>query len=235
MSKTPKYKRILLKLSGEAFSGQGELGIDQAALSYTMNEIETIVKLGTEAALVVGGGNFLRGRSVDFLDRAVADQIGMQATVMNGLALKDALSQKGIEAVVQSAVPNNWTDPVNPAKAKSALSGGAIVIFAGGTGNPFVTTDTTSAIRAIEINANAIIKATQVDGVYSADPKVDPSAERFDRISYDEAIDQELAVMDTAAFDLCRRYKMPIVVFDFYAAGNLKRVVEGEQVGTLVG
>jgi uridylate kinase len=226
--------RILLKLSGEAFSGKGELGIDENALSYTLNEIETIRNLSVETALVVGGGNFLRGRSIDFLDRAVADQVGMMATVMNGLVLKDALSQRGITSVIQSAVPNNWTDPVNPANAKAALSNGDVVIFAGGTGNPFVTTDTASAIRSIEIGADAILKATQVDGVYSADPKLDSSAQRYEQIGFDEVIENNLEVMDIAAFDLCSQYKMPIVVFDFYSAGNLQRVVEGDHVGTLV-
>ncbi|MBI1730526.1 UMP kinase [Candidatus Acetothermia bacterium] len=228
------YSRILLKLSGEAFSGHDNLGISKEALAYAIREIKVIHTLKVEAALVIGGGNFLRGSQTAFLDRAVADQMGMLATIMNGLALAEALHQEKIPALLQSAVATPWTDPIQPARAKKALANGEVVIFAGGTGNPFVTTDTAAAIRASEIGADALLKATQVDGVYSADPKKDSNAKRFERVGYDQAIKKNLAVMDMAAFDLCRQNRVPIIIFDFYKKGNLNKIVLGQSIGTLV-
>lgn len=228
------FSRILLKLSGEAFSGRGELGISEKALAYAIHEIKAVHKLKIETALVIGGGNFLRGSQTAFLDRAVADQMGMLATIMNGLALAEALHQEKIPTLLQSAVTTPWTDPIQPARAKKALGNGEVVIFAGGTGNPFVTTDTAAAIRSSEIGANVLLKATQVDGVYSADPMKNPKAKRFERVSYDEVIQNNLAVMDMAAFDLCSQNRVPIIVFDFYKKGNLTKIVLGESIGTLV-
>ena len=228
------YKRVLLKLSGEAFAGKGQTGIDEQALNVVKREIESILELNVETALVIGGGNFLRGSTVPFLHRAVADQMGMLSLIMNGLALREVLTNAGVPVLLQSAVPTPWTDPVSPLHAKEALSEGDVVIFTGGTGNPYVTTDTASAIRALEIDADVILKATQVDGVYTSDPNKDSSAQKLDKITFDEVINQRLEVMDMAAFDLCRANKLPIVVFDFYTEGNLKCVLSGEEIGTLV-
>ncbi len=229
-----QYKRILLKLSGEAFGGPGELGLSEKALAYTAEEIRAVHRLGVEAALVIGGGNFVRGSQTAFLDRALADQIGMLGTVMNGLALAETLTKAGISTQVQSAVSLPWADPVQPARARAALAQGEVVIFAGGTGNPFVTTDTAGAIRASEIHAHALLKATQVDGIYSADPKKSAKAKRFMKISYAEVLEKKLAVMDMAAFDLCQQHRVPIIIFDFYKRGNLAKIIKGESVGSLV-
>jgi len=228
------YRRILLKLSGEALAGQGQPGLSEAALQFVKREIQSVHELGIETALVIGGGNFLRGSDIGFLHRSIADQLGMFATVMNAIALKELLLRANINAVVQSAVTAAWTGPINPTAANRALAANAVVIYAGGTGNPYVTTDTAAAIRACEIDADLLVKATQVDGVYSADPKTDPTATRFERVGYDEVIEKQLAVMDTAAFDICRGNNIPIAVYNFHSEGALRRLVEGEPVGSIV-
>ena len=228
------YNRVLLKLSGEAFAGKGQSGINEAALNVIKQEIESILELNVETALVIGGGNFLRGSAVPFLHRAVADQMGMLSLIMNGLALREVLVNAGIGVLLQSAVQTPWTDPVSPLHAKEALADGDVVIFTGGTGNPYVTTDTAAAIRALEIDADVILKATQVDGIYTADPKKDSSAQKLEKITFDEVIEQKLEVMDMAAFDLCRSNNLPVVVFDFYTPGNLKLILAGEEIGTMV-
>ncbi len=231
-AKERPYRRVLLKLSGGAF---GERGLDSSALDYIVGELKAARELGVELAVVVGGGNLIRGRDLLRLDRAVADQLGMLATVINGLALQEALRGQNVSAVLQSAVVAvPWADPIRPQEARAALSQKKIVIFAGGTGNPFVTTDTAAAIRAAEIGADALLKATTVDGVYTADPKRDPAAKKLETITVQQAIEERLGVMDLAALALCEERDIPIVVFDFFQAGNLKRVLQGERVGTRV-
>ena len=230
-AKERPYRRVLLKLSGEAF---GEPGLDLGALDYIVGELRAARELGVELAIVVGGGNLIRGRDLSRLDRAVADQMGMLATVINGLALQEALRGQSIPAVLQSAVAVPWAGPIRPWEAREALSQKKIVIFAGGTGNPFVTTDTAAAIRAAEIEADALLKATNVDGVYTADPKRDPSAKKLETITVQQAIQERLGVMDLAALALCEEHNISIVVFDFFQGGNLVRVLKGERVGTRV-
>jgi uridylate kinase len=225
------YRRVLLKLSGEAF---GEQGLDPSALDYVVGELRAARELSVELAVVVGGGNLIRGRDLLRLDRAVADQMGMLATVINGLALQEALRGQNVSAVLQSAVAVPWADSIRPQEAREALSQQKIVIFAGGTGNPFVTTDTAAAIRAAEIGADALLKATNVDGVYTADPKRDPAAKKLQAITVQQAIRERLGVMDLAALALCEEHNIPIVVFDFFKEGNLKRVLRGERIGTQV-
>ncbi len=227
--------RALLKLSGTAF---GKAGLERESLEYVAAELAAALSLSSsgdvELAVVVGGGNLVRGRDLPRMDRAIADQMGMLATVINGLALQEALSQRGIPAALQSAVAVPWAEPVDPRRAREALSQKRVVIFAGGTGNPFVTTDTAAAIRAAEINAEVLLKATDVDGVYTADPKRDPSAQKIPSLTYERAIHERLGVMDLAALALCEQYGIPIVVFDFFREGNLQRVLEGEEIGTRV-
>ena len=226
--------RALLKLSGTAF---GRTGLERESLEYVAAELAAALSLSSvevELGVVVGGGNLVRGRDLPQMDRATADQMGMLATVINGLALQEALFQRGIPAVLQSAVAVPWAEPVHPHKAREALSQKHIVIFAGGTGNPFVTTDTAAAIRAAEISAEVLLKATDVDGVYTADPKRDPSARRIPSLTYERAIHERLGVMDLAALALCEQYEIPIVVFDFFQEGNLRKVLEGEEIGTRV-
>ncbi len=225
--------RALLKLSGEAL---GRAGLESKALEYAVAELAAALSLSrdVELGVVVGGGNLVRGRDLPQMDPAVADQMGMLATVINGLALQEALSQRDIPATLQSAVAVPWIDPVHPHRAREALSQGRVVVFAGGTGNPFVTTDTAAAIRAAEIEADVLLKATNVDGVYTADPKRDPSAQKIPSLTYERAIQERLGVMDLAALALCEQYGIPIVVFDFFRAGNLRKVLEGEPIGTRV-
>lgn len=232
-----RYKRVLLKLSGEAFRARrsADASVAKAALAYISRELHALHELGVEAAVVVGGGNLVRGSALEFLDRATADQMGMLATLVNGLALVEALVQARLKARLQSAVSLPWADPIHPRRAREALAAGEIVVFGGGTGNPFVTTDTAAAIRAAEIRAAALLKATQVDGVYTADPKRDPAAERIASLSYERAIRERLGVMDLAALALCQEHKIPVCVFDYTEPGNLTRVVRGEPVGTWVG
>ncbi|MBU1978473.1 MAG: UMP kinase [Gammaproteobacteria bacterium] len=234
---TPKYKRILIKLSGEALIGDDSYGINRDVIDRIVSEIGDVIQLGVEVAVVVGGGNIFRGVAPASagMDRATADYMGMLATVMNALALQDAMRRAGIIARVQSALTiQQVAEPYIRGKALRYLEEGKVVIFGAGTGNPFFTTDTAAALRASEMAAQVVLKATKVDGVYTADPKTDPEATRYDRISFDEAISKNLKVMDATALALCRDQKMPLCVFSIFKHGALKRVVMGEDEGTLV-
>ncbi len=231
------YKRILLKLSGEALMGDDAFGINRATIMRMTDEIAEVVSMGVELAIVIGGGNIFRGVApgAQGMDRATADYMGMMATVMNALALQDALKNKGVDTRVQSALNiDQVVEPYIRGRAIRHLEEGRVVIFAAGTGNPFFTTDTAAALRGAEIGAQIVLKATKVDGVYTADPKKDPLAQRYHRISFDEAIGRNLQVLDSTAFALCRDQKLPINVFSIFKPGALKRVVMGEDEGTLV-
>jgi uridylate kinase len=231
------YKRILLKLSGEALMGDDAYGINSAMLASIVAEIRSVTELGVELGIVIGGGNIFRGMAgaSTGMDRATADYMGMLATVMNGMALSDALRQSGLNSRVQSALGiEQVVEPYIRGKAIRYLEEGKVVVFAGGTGNPFFTTDTAAALRGSEIGAEIVLKATKVDGIYSADPKKDPKATRYSRISFDEAIGRDLKVMDATAFALCRDQRLPINVFSIFKTGALKRVVSGEDEGTFV-
>ena len=234
---TPKFKRILLKLSGEALMGEDAYGINRQTISEIVQEVKSVVDLGVQVGVVIGGGNIFRGvaPAANGMDRAQADYMGMLATVMNGLALQDAMRAAGMVARVQSALSiEQVVEPYIRGKAIRYLEQGRTVILSGGTGNPFFTTDTAAALRGAEIGAEMVLKATKVDGIYSADPKKDPQAKRYDRISFDEVIAKSLAVMDATAFALCRDQKLPINVFSIFSPGALKRIVLGEEEGTLV-
>jgi uridylate kinase len=231
------YKRILLKLSGEALMGDDAYGINRDTLWQIVHEVKTVADLGVEIGVVIGGGNIFRGMAgaSTGMDRATADYMGMLATVMNAMALADAMRQADLLARVQSALNiEQVVEPYIRGKAIRYLEEGKIVIFGGGTGNPFFTTDTAAALRGSEIGAEIVLKATKVDGIYTADPKKDPTATRFARISFDEAIGRDLKVMDATAFALCRDQKLPINVFSIFKPGALKAVVMGEDEGTLV-
>ena len=231
------YRRVLLKLSGEALMGDEAYGIDRATIERMVNEIADVVASGLELAIVIGGGNIFRGVAggAAGMDRATADYMGMLATVMNSLALQDALRQRGVVARVQSALKiEQVVEPYIRPKALRYLEEGKVVIFAAGTGNPFFTTDSAAALRAIEIGADLLLKATKVDGVYSADPNKVAAATRYASISFDDAIARNLQVMDATAFALCRDQKLPIRVFSINKPGALRRVVSGEDEGTLV-
>jgi len=231
------YKRILLKLSGEALMGEDAYGINRATIVRIVREVQEVTQLGCEVAVVIGGGNIFRGVAGGAvgMDRATADYMGMLATVMNALALADTMRQEGITARVMSAIAiEQVVEPYVRPKALQYLEEGKVVVFAAGTGNPFFTTDTAAALRGAEIGAQIVLKATRVDGVYNADPKKDPTATRYTRISFDEAIIRNLQVLDATAFALCRDQKLPIRVFSIFKAGALKRVVMGEDEGTLV-
>lgn len=237
MEKRPAFKRILLKLSGEALMGSDAYGINRQTISEIVAEIKSVADLGVEIGIVIGGGNLFRGvaQSSKGMDRAQADYMGMLATVMNALALQDAMRTQGLVVRVQSALDiQQVVEPYIRGKAIRYLEQGRIVIFAAGTGNPFFTTDTAAALRGAEIGAEIVLKATKVDGIYTADPKKDPAATRFEKIHFDEAISRNLAVMDATAFALCRDQKLPINVFSIFKPGALKRVVTGENEGTLV-
>jgi len=230
------YRRILLKLSGEALAGDGS-GIDPAVLAQFAGEIHALAELGVEIGLVIGGGNIFRGAGLAAagMDRVAGDYMGMLATVMNALAMQDALRRLGTEARVMSALAIAAAcETFSRERALRHLEKGHVVLFAAGTGNPFFTTDSAAGLRAIEIGAEIMFKATNVDGVYSADPKKDPNAQRFERLSYDEALRRNLMVMDHTAIILCRDHNMPLMVFDIHQPGNLLRAVRGEAVGTLV-
>jgi uridylate kinase len=231
------YKRILLKLSGEALMGDDAFGINGGVLGRIVEEIGEVVRLGVEVGVVIGGGNIFRGMAgaSSGMDRATADYMGMLATVMNGMAIGDAMRRAGIPARVLSALRiDQVVEPYIRGKAIRYLEEGKVVVFAAGTGNPFFTTDTAAALRGVEVGAQIMLKATKVDGIYTADPKKDPSAIRYERISFDEAIARNLAVLDATAFALCRDQKLPINVFSIFTPGALKRVVLGENEGTLV-
>ena len=233
----PAYKRILVKLSGEALMGDDAYGINRDTLWRIVNELKAVADLGVEIGVVIGGGNIFRGMAgaSSGMDRATADYMGMLATVMNAMALADAMRQANLPARVQSALNiEQVVEPYIRGKAIRYLEEGKVVVFGGGTGNPFFTTDTAAALRGSEIGADIVLKATKVDGVYTADPKKDPTATRFTKISFDEAIGRNLAVMDATAFALCRDQKLPINVFSIFKTGALKRVVMGEDEGTLV-
>ncbi len=233
----PAFRRILLKLSGEALMGDDAYGINTTMLGAIVAEIKAVVDLGVELAIVIGGGNIFRGvaGTATGMDRATADYMGMLATVMNAMALSDAMRQAGLNARVQSALNiEQVIEPYIRGKAIRYLEEGKVVIFAAGTGNPFFTTDTAAALRGSEIGAEIVLKATKVDGIYSADPKKDRSATRFSKITFDDAISRDLKVMDATAFALCRDQKLPINVFSIFTPGALKRIVMGEDEGTLV-
>jgi uridylate kinase len=232
-----KYKRILLKLSGEALGGKTGAGIDTAALANMAEQIKEVRNLGVEMVIVIGGGNIFRGiaGSKAGVERATGDYMGMLATVINALALQDALEKVGVETRVQSAITmHQVAEAFIRRRAVRHLEKSRVVIFGGGTGNPYFSTDTAAALRANEIGADVILKATKVDGIYEADPLKNPEAKRFTRLSYLEALQKQLKVMDATAFSLCMDNHMPIIVFDIFKEHNLKRVVMGEKVGTLV-
>ncbi|ROR21649.1 uridylate kinase [Comamonas sp. BIGb0124] len=233
----PAHQRILLKLSGEALMGNDAFGINRETIVRMAAEVAEVINLGVQVAVVIGGGNIFRGvagGSVG-MDRATADYMGMLATVMNSLALADAMSKAGLTARVMSAISiEQVVEPYVRPKALQYLEEGKVVIFAAGTGNPFFTTDTAAALRGAEIGAELVLKATKVDGVYTADPKKDPTATRYDHITFDEAMSKNLGIMDATAFALCRDQNLPIKVFSILKDGALKRVVMGEDEGTLV-
>lgn len=232
------YKRVLLKLSGEALMGSHHYGIDPSVVSEIAQEVAEIVNTGVEMAIVVGGGNIFRGVKAASagMDRATADYIGMIATVMNALTLQDALEQEGIPTRVQSAITmQQVAEPYIRRRAIRHLEKKRVVIFAAGSGNPFFTTDTTAALRAAEIDAEVLFKATQVDGVYDSDPQTNPDARLFETITYTYVLSENLRVMDGSAIALCRDNNIPIVIFNLRQRGNIMRVVKGESVGTLVG
>jgi uridylate kinase len=232
------YKRVLLKLSGEVFGGEKGIGVDPDVVHDIANQIADVVRGGTEIAVVVGGGNYFRGAELQQrgMDRARADYMGMLGTVMNCLALQDFLEKEGIETRVQTAITmGQVAEPYVPRRAIRHLEKGRVVIFGAGAGMPFFTTDTVAAQRALEIGVEALLLAKSgVDGVYSADPRKDKSAKKYETVSYDEVLSKSLAVADAAAFSLCRENKLPIVIFDLKSKGNIKRAVKGESVGTLV-
>lgn len=234
----PKYKRILLKLSGEALSGPDKKQvIDFDILQQFAKEVKTIVDAGVQVAVVIGGGNIFRGASVEKsgIDRVQGDHMGMLATVINSMAIQSSLEKYGMVTRLLSAIKmEQVAEPMIRRRAVRHLEKGRIVIFGAGTGNPYFTTDSAGALRAIEINADAVLKGTRVDGIYTADPEKDPTATRYEKISYDEALSKNLKIMDLTAFALCKENNLPIIVFDMNKPGNLLRLINGESVGTLV-
>jgi uridylate kinase len=231
------YQRVLLKLSGEALMGEQPFGIDPAVTTQIAKDIQEIQQLGVQTAVVIGGGNLFRGlaASAKGMDRATADYMGMLATVINALALQDALEHHGIPTRVASAIEMRAVaEPFIRRRAVRHLEKGRVVVFAAGTGNPYFTTDTAAALRAMEMKADVILKATKVDGIYTADPMIHPEATKYDEISYLRVLEQELKVMDATAISLCMDNRLPIVVFNLRTAGNLRRVIMGEPVGTTV-
>ena len=233
----PVYRRIVLKISGEALAGDQGYGIAPVVLDRIAAEVREVAALGVQVAIVIGGGNIFRGvaASAGGMDRATADYMGMLATVINALALQDALEKAGLQTRVLSAIEMRAVaEPYIRRRAIRHLEKGRVVIFAAGTGNPFFTTDTAGALRSVEIGADAIMKATKVDGIYSADPARDPNAKRLARLTYIEVLNRGLQVMDTTAISLCMDNKLPIVVFDLTRPGNIKRIVQGEPVGSVV-
>ncbi|PLX96867.1 MAG: UMP kinase [Desulfuromonas sp.] len=234
---TPKFSKILLKLSGEALAGTNGYGIDPEIITGIAGEIREVIDLGVQVALVIGGGNIFRGLAASSagMDRASADYMGMLATVMNSLALQDALEKVGVITRVQSAIEmREIAEPYIRRRAVRHLEKGRVVIFAAGTGNPYFTTDTAASLRAIEIGADVILKATKVDGVYNADPAKDPTAKKYDSLSYLDVLQKGLQVMDATATSLCMDNDLPILVFNLTQPGNIKKVVLGETIGTIV-
>lgn len=237
VKQNPKYSRILLKLSGEALGGEKGIGIDADAVHRMAEQVREVRDLGVQVVVVVGGGNIFRGLpgSERGIERATGDYMGMLATIINALALQDALEKIGVATRVQSAITMaQVAEPFIRRRAVRHMEKGRVVIFGGGTGNPYFSTDTAAALRANEIGAEVILKATKVDGIYDSDPKKNPNAKRFAQIKYIDALQRQLKVMDSTAFSLCMDNKMPIIVFDLFRPHNLKRVVMGEEVGTLV-
>lgn len=236
--KIPKYRRILLKLSGEAFKGKSTYGIDPKVATQVSHQIKKVQKMGVEVAVVVGGGNIWRGSEAEKMgmDRVTADYAGMLATVINALVLQDALEKIGIVTRTQTAIDiQKVAEPYIRRRAIRHLEKGRVVIFAGGIGSPYMTTDTAAALRAIEIEAEALLLAkNNVDGIYSADPQKDPKAKRFDKLTYLQAINLRLEVMDSTALSLCLENKLPIIVFNFMAKGSIERAITGESIGTIV-
>lgn len=232
------FKRVLLKISGEALAGQNPFGIDPVRMGEIADEIASVHALGTQIALVVGGGNFFRGVALQArnMDRVTADQMGMLATVMNGLALQDSLEARGVSTRVMSGLQmNQVAEPFIRRRAIRHLEKGRVVIFVGGTGSPYFSTDTGAALRAMEIKAEVILKGTKVDGIYDADPRLVKTALRFESIGYQEFIERNLRVMDISAVSLCKDNDMPVIVFNLQREGNIRRVVEGENVGSRIG
>lgn len=233
----PIYKRVLLKLSGEALQGDHLFGIDNSKLSRVAQEVESMTQLGVQVALVIGGGNLIRGADLCAagIDRASADQMGMLATVINGVALRDALEKKSIPVVLMSAfaVPG-IAEQYDRCRAKDFLQQGRVVILSAGTGNPFVTTDSAAALRGIEVGADVVLKATKVDGVYSDDPIKNPKAERYSQLNYDDVIAKRLGVMDLTAILLCQEHSLPLRVFNMNKQGGLKKIMLGEDIGTII-
>ncbi len=233
----PRYHRVLLKISGEALMGSQSFGIEESVVATIADEIRGVHALGVELAIVVGGGNIIRGLAASHrgIDRVTGDYMGMLGTVINALALQDALEKAGVTTRVQTAIDiRNVAEPFIRRRAIRHLEKGRVVIFAAGTGNPFFTTDSAAALRANEIRAEVLLKGTAVDGIYSADPKSNPDAERLDRVSYRQVLSEDLGVMDAAAIALCRENGIPIVVFHLMTAGNIGRVIRGEGVGSMV-
>ena len=237
MSTQPKYQRVLLKLSGESLMGPDAFGINRDTIMQIVGQVKEVVDMGVEVAVVIGGGNIFRGVAGGAvgMERATADYMGMLATVMNALALADAMNKQGLTARVMSAISiDQVVEPYVRPKALQYLEEGKVVVFAGGTGNPFFTTDTAAALRGAEIGAELVLKATKVDGVYTADPFKDATATRYTQLSFDEAMAGNLGIMDATAFALCRDQKLPVKVFSIIKPGALKRVIMGEDEGTLV-
>lgn len=233
-----KYKRILLKCSGEALMGKAQFGIDPAVLDHIANDVAELISMGVEVGIVIGGGNLFRGKALSEagLGRVTGDHMGMLATVMNALALRDALERIDLPSRIMSAIPMmGMVDPYHRRKAITHLRNGHVVIFAAGTGNPFFTTDSAACLRAIEVGADVVLKATKVDGIYSDDPVKNPNAKRYDYLTYKQILSDGLQVMDATAICLCQDHGMPLQVFDMQAPDALKKIVLGERVGTIVG
>lgn len=238
MPESPRYQRVLLKVSGESLAQTGALGVDPDALNLLAHEIIAAVETGSSVAVVVGGGNIIRGAALakaGLIPQASADYMGMLGTIINGIALKETLDKLGQPARLMSALNiTSVAEPFIRGRALRHLEKRRVIILGGGTGNPFCTTDTAAALRATELDCDIILKATKVDGVYSSDPKTDPSAKRYERLTFDEAIKAQLKIMDLTALSMCMEQELPIVVFDFKVRGNIKAVVEGRPIGTLI-
>jgi uridylate kinase len=238
MPTSPRYERVVLKISGESFAKPGESGIDPEELAQIAGEIAAATDCGTQIAVVVGGGNIIRGAALarqSGFHQSTADYMGMMGTVINGMALREALMAIGIETRLMSAIEiPRVCEPFILAKAMRHFEKGRTVILAAGTGNPFFTTDTCAALRGTELDVDILLKATKVDGIYSADPRTNPGAKRYDHLTFAEAVEKQLGVMDLTALTMCMEHRLPIIVFDYKTPGNIRRVVEGEQIGTLV-
>ncbi len=228
------YRRVLLKLSGEALSGEGNRGFNRKMTEHIVGELKSVLELDVKVGLVIGAGNLFRGKELD-IDPVLADEIGMLGTVINSLYIHSTLKKAGISSVVFSQIVSlPGVEPLRYGKLEEAFEEGKVAIFSGGTSNPLFTTDSAAALRAVEMGAEVILKATKVEGVYNKDPKTCADAKLYDRLTFDEAIREKLKIMDAEAFSLCRRYQIPVIVFNFFQSGNLLKAVKGEKVGTLV-